>query len=364
MYGQRVLEGRADTVIIEFLEYTRSSCFDQCFSIVQLESKRNEGIPTEFEAGLHLPVMSTVVGNTSDNKSSENNYDGLDNFDETKQSEGKPNIQGGQGIVPDTTDPISKENSPMELSNFEDGSDEDPFAELESILLGSPESSPKATCSTSDDVAVRESLHNLECLLENSLESILCDIELQQQLHTSLECIKQATHEEVSPNVVKLVQKMTSFIQNLSKNFVMTKNVVEDHINALQKREKLVQLTRDGKKQKKTMKKEKTQFEDEAKRLVEEGEKVEEKIKILFEQKNSIELEKTKLRESMERCEGEKKKLEDEAKNMITESKELMSSIKKSKTPYDAALSKRQKMKDKWEGFRGDFADRYGSSSS
>jgi DNA repair exonuclease SbcCD ATPase subunit len=331
---------------------------------VQFESKENEGRSTEFEAELRLPVMSAVEGNTSDNKPSENNYDGQDNFDETKQSEGKPNIQGGQVIVPDTTDPISKENSPMDLSNFEDESDEDPFAELESILMGSPESSPKATCSTIDDVAVRESLHNLECLLENSLESILCDIELQQQLHTSLECIKQATHEKVYPNVVKLVQKMTSFIQNLSKNFVMTKNVVDDHINALQKREKLVQLMRDGKKQKKSMMKDKSQFEVEAKRLEEVTEKVDEKIRILVEQKKSIELEKTKLKESMERCEGEKKKLEDEAKNMISESKELMSSIKKSKTSYDAALSKQQKMKDKWEGFRVDFADNYGSTSS
>jgi len=350
-------------VIIEFLEYTCSSCLDQCFFIVQFESKEIEGRSTEFEAGLHLPIMPAVEGSTSDNKSSENNYDGQDNFDDTKQSEGKPNIQGGQVIVPDTTEPISKENSPMDLCNFEDGSDEDPFAELESILMGSPESPPKITCSSSDDVAVREALRNLECLLENSFESILCDVELQQQLHMSLECIKQATHEKVSPNVVKLVQKMTSFIQNLSKNFVMTKNVVEDHINALQKREKLVQLMRDGKKQKKSMMKEKSQFEDEAKRLVEEGEKVEEKIRILVEQKKSIELEKTKLKESMERCEGEKKKLEDEAKNKITESKELMSSIKESKTSYDAALSKQQKMKDKWEGFRVDFADNYGNSS-
>ncbi|WJX86414.1 hypothetical protein P8452_68725 [Trifolium repens] len=54
----------------------------------------------------------------------------------------------------------------------EDGSDEDPFAELESILLGSPQFSPKVTCSTSN-VALSEAFHNLECLLEKPLESIL-----------------------------------------------------------------------------------------------------------------------------------------------------------------------------------------------
>ncbi|MCH86134.1 TIR-NBS-LRR resistance protein [Trifolium medium] len=60
----------------------------------------------------------------------------------------------------------------------------------------------------------------------------------------------------------------------------------------------------------------------------------------------------------MERCEGEKKKVENEAKNMITEIKELMSSIKNSKSSYAASLSKQQKLKDKWEGFRIAFAER------
>jgi peptidoglycan hydrolase CwlO-like protein len=91
---------------------------------------------------------------------------------------------------------------------------------------------------------------------------------------------------------------------------------------------------------------------------------VDEKIRILVEQKKSIKLKKTKLKESMERCEGEKKKVEDEAKNMITESKELMSSIANSKSSYDAALSKQQNLKGKWEGFRIAFADNSGSSSS
>ncbi|RHN57399.1 hypothetical protein MtrunA17_Chr5g0439961 [Medicago truncatula] len=301
--------------------------------------------------------MSAVEENASDNKLSENNYDWQDNIDdETKQSKGKANIQGGQVIVPDTNGSISKEKAPVDLSKSEDGSDEDIFSEVERILKGSPESSPKATCSTSDDVAVREALHNLECLLEKSLESILCDVELQKQLRTSLECIKQATHEKVSPNVVKLVQKMASSIHNLFDDFVMTKNAVEDHINALQKREKLVQLIRDGKKQKKSMKKEKSRFEDEDKRLAEEGEKLDEKIRILVEQKKSNELKRTKLKEKMERCEGEKNKVEDEAKNMLAESKELMSSIKNSKSSYDTALSRQNKLEDKWEGFRIAFA--------
>jgi len=351
---------------IEFLEDTP---LDQSFFTVQLKSKGNEGRQTESEAALHLPVLLDVEEKASDNKSSKNNNDRQDKFDEIKNPEEKPNIQGGKVIVPGTIDLISepnqeKENAPiMDLSKPEDGSDEDPFAEVESILLGSPESSPKATCSTSD-VSVREALHKLQCLLENSLESILSDVELQRQLNMSLECIKQASHENVSLNVVRLVQKMTSSIENLFKDFLMTKKVVEDHNNALQQKEKLMQQVIDGKKQKESMKKEKSQFEEEVKRLEEEGEKVDEKIKILVERKKSIELEKTKLKESMERCEGEKKKVEDEAKNMIAESKELMRSIKNSKSSYLASLSKQQKLRDEWEGFRISFADNYGSSSS
>jgi chromosome segregation ATPase len=278
---------------------------------VQLKSKENEETQTESDAGLHLPIM---------------------------------NLRKPEG-------------------NQEDGSDEDPFAELDSILLGSPETSPKATSCSTSNVAISEALHNLECLLENSLESIICDDELQQQLHVSLEFIKQATHEKVSPNVVKLVQKMTLSVKNLFEDFVMTEKVVEDHFNALQQREKIIQLVRDGKKQMESLQKEKVQFGDKAEHLEEEGEKVDEKIRILVEQKKSIDLEKTKLKESMERCEGEKKKVADEAKNMITESKELMSNIKNSKSSYAAALSKQQKLKDKWESFRIDFADNNGSSS-
>jgi hypothetical protein len=73
-----------------------------------------------------------------------------------------------------------------------------------------------------------------------------------------LECIKQEpTHErKKNPKVVSLVQKMTSSIENLFKEFVMTSNVVEDHIDTLQQKEKLMQQLRDTKKQKESMKKE------------------------------------------------------------------------------------------------------------
>ncbi|GAU33920.1 hypothetical protein TSUD_357190 [Trifolium subterraneum] len=290
------------------------------------KSTGNEERPTQSEARLHLPVMPAVEENASGNRSSENNYDWQVNFDETKNSEEKSNIQGGQIIVPDTNDLISepeqeKENAPkMNLSKPEGGSDVDPFAEIQSILFESPESSSKVT-----NAAVKEALHNLECLLENSLESILSDVELQRQLHTSLECIKQASHEKVSPNVVKLVQKMTSTIDNIFKDFVMTEKVVADHINILQQKENLVLLMGDAKKQKESKQTEKSQFEDEVKHLKEEGKKLDEKIRNLVEQKESNELKEINLKESMERCEGEKKKVEEKAKNIITEIKELMS---------------------------------------
>ncbi|KAL5072652.1 hypothetical protein RYX36_011636, partial [Vicia faba] len=222
-----------------------------------VKRKGNEGRQSEAEAKFHLPVTSSVEDNASDNKPGENNYVWQDNFDETKNSEGNPNIVG-QITVPDTNDLISeprqrKENAPiMNLSEpvggQEDGSDDNPFSELESILLGSPESSTKATCSTNYD-AVREALHNLECRLENSIESNVSDVELQRQLLMSLEYIKQASHENVSPNVVMLVQKMASSFDNLFKDFGMTKKVTADHINALKQKEKLMQRVRDAKKQ-------------------------------------------------------------------------------------------------------------------
>lgn len=118
-------------------------------------------------------------------------------------------------------------------------SDEDPLAELESILLGDQKSSPREVCSTSD-VAIREALHNLECVLEKSHENILGDIELQWQLQISLQCIEQASDEKVSPSVAKLVKSTTYSIENLFKNFALTQKVVEDHTSRLQHKEKLV----------------------------------------------------------------------------------------------------------------------------
>jgi hypothetical protein len=58
-------------------------------------------------------------------------------------------------------------------------------------------SPPKLTCTTSN-VALSEAFHNLECLLRNSLEPILCDVETT----TTITCIfgkhkKQPTHEKV-----------------------------------------------------------------------------------------------------------------------------------------------------------------------
>ncbi|MCH84145.1 NBS-containing resistance-like protein, partial [Trifolium medium] len=170
-----------------------------------LKSKGNETTQTEFDAGSHLLLIET-------------------------------------NIVANTNDPISKENAPMDLSKSEDGSDEDPFAELESILLGSPKFLPKVACTQAIN-------HN------------------NNYMHLWKAQNKQPTHENVSPKVVALVQKMTSSIENLFKDFVMTKNVVEDHINTLQQKEKLMQRVRDAKKQKESMKKEKSQFKDEAKRF-------------------------------------------------------------------------------------------------
>lgn len=166
---------------------------------MQLKRKGNEVTPTESDAGdLHLPVVFVVEENASEGKSSENNYNWQGISEEAKHSEKNPDIQGGEIIVPNTDDLIIKEphqwkeNEPMDLTRpeaEEDGSDEDPFAELKSILLGSPESLPKAACLTSD-VAIAEALDNLEYLLKNSLGSIHGDVQLQGQLHKSLECIK------------------------------------------------------------------------------------------------------------------------------------------------------------------------------
>ncbi|TKY64340.1 TMV resistance protein N isoform X1 [Spatholobus suberectus] len=323
------------------------------------KSKGNKGTPTESDVGLHLPRVSVNEANASKDKSTEINSE---NIEEAKQSKENEKLQGGEIIVEEPNH--GKENTARDLcckAEGEDGSDEDPFAELDSILLTSPKSSAKATSSTTTttDVAIREALHNINCLLENSLESIISDTELQQQLRIALEWIKEAS---VSPNVAKLVEGMTSSIDDLFKDFALARKVVEDHTSRLQQKQKLVQQVGDAKKQQEIVNKEVSQCNFETERLDKEAEKLDDKIRRFDEQKKSVELRKAKLKETLERCEGEKKKLKHEAKNKITESKEIVLAIENSKALYDAALSKQQKLKDKWEGFRTAFADNCGST--
>ncbi|RDX96744.1 putative disease resistance protein, partial [Mucuna pruriens] len=320
------------------------------------KSKGNElGTPSE----LHLLMVSVDEETGSkDDKSSETNSE---NIEEAKYSEEHENLQGGEITVhPDIHDlnVVEKPKNAKENENKgDDGSDEDFFAEAESILSRSPKSSAKATSSTTH-VAMREALQNLHCLLENSFESIVSDTELQQQLHVSLDCIDEAS---VSPNVAKLVEGMTSSIDDMFKDFASTQKVVEDYSSCLQQKQKLVQQVRDAKKRQELVNKEVTQCMSETERLDKEAEKLDEKIRRFIEQKKTVELRKAKLKETLERCEGEKKKLKDEAKNKVTESKEIVLAFENSKALYDDALSKQQKLNDKWEGFRTDFADNCGT---
>lgn len=331
--------------------------------------KGNEGMPTESDVGLHLPLVSVNEENASKNKSREINSK---NIKEARQSEEIENLHGGENIIIDS-DIIDlnvveepnheKENKGMDIyckAEGEAGSDQDPFAELDSILLRSPKFLAQATPSTTD-VDIMEALHTLHCLLENSLESILGDAELQQQLHVALKCIEEASHEKVSPNVAKLVEDMISSIDDLFKDFALTQKVVEDHNSCLQQKEKLVQQVRDAKKQLELVDKEVSQCKFGTERLDKENEKLDEKLRCFVEQKKSVELKKVKLKETLERCEGEKKKLKHEAKIKVTEGKEIMFEIEKSKGLYDAALSKQKKLNNKWEGFRTAFADKYGT---
>ncbi|TKY64339.1 TMV resistance protein N isoform X1 [Spatholobus suberectus] len=352
----------------------------------QVQSKGNNGTQAEPNATLYESVESqpdkenaseynsTVVvvneANASkEDKSSEINCHWPDNIEEAKHSEENENLQGGEIIVHSGIHDLNvdeepnheneRENKGTDLcckAEGEDGSDEDPFAELDSILLRSPKFSSKAT-----DVTIREALHNLDCLLENPLESILGDPELQQQLHIALECLEEAPHEKVPPNVAKLVEGMASSIDDLFKDFASTQKAVEDHTSRLQQKEKLVQQVRDAKRQQELVNKEVSQCNFETERLGREDEKLDVKIRRFVEQKKSVELRKAKLKETLERSEGEKKKLKHEAKCKVTESKEMVLAIEKSKALYDAALSKQQKLNDKWEGFRTAFADNCGT---
>ncbi|CAJ1950914.1 unnamed protein product [Sphenostylis stenocarpa] len=329
---------------------------------------------TESDVGLHQPTVSVNESNASkEDNSSEINCDWPDtNIQEVNYSEANEYLHAGEILVHHDIHDVNVAEEPNHenerenrgtdhcfRAEGEDGSDEDPFAELDSILLRSPKSSAKATSTT--DVAVSEALHNLNFLLENSLDCILGDTELQQELLTTLEFIKEASQEKVSPNVAKLVEGITSSIDYLFKDFPSTQNVVEAHTSHLLQKQKLVQQVRDAKKQKELLNKEMRQYRFETERLGKKAEKLDEMIQLFTEQKKSVELKRAKLKETLEKCEGEKKKLKQEAKNKVTESKEIMLVIENSKASYDAALSKQQMLNDKWEGFRTAFADNCGT---
>ncbi|XP_061375808.1 uncharacterized protein LOC133317924 [Gastrolobium bilobum] len=311
----------------------------------------------KIKEGMHLPVVTIdkESENASTDKSSENNSDWPNNIEEAKQSEENQNLQGV-----DSHDLIiveEKENVPMDVDKHEgqEGLDKALFAELDSILLEiSGKSSAVATPSTSD-----VALHNIDCLLKNSLESIQDDVELQRQLRMSLECIEQASGEKVSPNVTKLVESMPSSIKDLFKDFTLTQKVVVDHTIRLQQKDELEQHLRDVKKRHELVYKEMSQCEFETERLDRQAKMLNENIRILVEQEKTVELKKAKWMETLERCDFERKKLLNEAKNRISERKELMSAIEKSKSSYDAALSEREKLNDKWEGFKTAFAENY-----
>ncbi|XP_061355020.1 disease resistance protein RML1A-like [Gastrolobium bilobum] len=318
--------------------------------------KGNEVTPTESDAGLHIKGMPN-----------ENNFHWTTYIEEAKHPEENQNVQGGQSIVHfDTHDQIviepyhEKENKPMDIDKPEgqNGSDNDPFVELESTLLAisGKSSSAKATSSTSD-VAVTEALHNLECLLQNSLESILGDFELQQQLSISLQCIEQGSDEKVTPHVAKLVQSMKSSIEDVFSEFNSTQQVVQDHIIRLKQTKKLEQQGTNAKKRRDLVNKEMCKCKFETEGLDEEAKKLDEEIRILVEQRETVELKKTMLKENLERCDVEKKKLEGDAWNWVRESKKLKLEIEKSEFSYAAALSKRKKLNERWEGFKTAFVE-------
>ncbi|XP_061365082.1 disease resistance protein RUN1-like [Gastrolobium bilobum] len=336
-----------------------------------VKSKGTEVTHTESAAGLHLHVVFDdqesasyfLEENASKDKSSENNSYWKDNIEEAKHPkvENDQNLQGGQNIVHLIVK--EKENEPttdVDKPESQDSSDEDPFAELDTILLEmSGKFSAKAiTSSTTDVVAIREALHNLECLMQDSLESILGDMELQQQLRVSLQCIEQGSDiEKVSPHVAKLVGSMTSSIEDLFNDFTSTQQVVEDHNVRLKKRKKLEQIGTDGKKRRDIVKEEMSKCKFETQGLDKEAKKLDEEIRILVEQRETVELKRTKLKETLEIFDCEKKKLNDEAKNWVTESKELKLAIEKSESSYADALSERKKLNDRWEGFKTAFAE-------
>ncbi|KAK7274343.1 hypothetical protein RIF29_15428 [Crotalaria pallida] len=242
---------------------------------------------------------------------------------------------------------VSKEKLLLVPVQKPKGQYEDPLAVLKSILLGSQKPSPKAAYSTRN-VNIGQAFHDLECLLEMSLDNIFRDIQLQQQLQISLECIKQASDENVSPSLMKLAKSMTSSIDETFENFSLTQKVVEDHTNRLRQKEKLLQQTTDAQKQRELLREKRNQYEVEAESIDKEAGKLDEE-------------KQTLLKEALEKCDGEVKKLEDEAMNCIAESKELVLAIMSYESSYIAALSMQEKLNDNWGSFRTALAERHSS---
>ncbi|MED6153153.1 hypothetical protein PIB30_098860, partial [Stylosanthes scabra] len=115
-----------------------------------------------------------VLENVSEDMPVQNFYDQPNTIEGCKHFEETPMLLRRQLLIhPDISDLTveepnqerEKDEIGLDKPKVEDESDEDPLAELESILLGSQKSSPKPACS-SGDVAIREALHNIECILE------------------------------------------------------------------------------------------------------------------------------------------------------------------------------------------------------
>ncbi|XP_020987443.1 disease resistance protein TAO1-like [Arachis duranensis] len=333
-----------------------------------VKSKGNEERPIDFDAGLDLLVNSDSASKeyAPEDMPLQNFYDQPNTTGGSKHYKENPMLLRRQLLVhPEINDLTvekpnqerKKERMGLDKPKVEDEPDEDPLAELESILLGRQKSLLKPACSASD-VAIREALHNLECILEKSLENILGDIELQHKLQISLQCIEQASDEEVSPSITKLVKSMTSSVEDLIKSFASTQKVVEDHTSRLEQKEKLVQKMLDARKQQELVKERMKQYKIQAESVEREVEDLDEQIRFLVEQRKIIQMKRTKLNKDLEECDGKRRKLTDEAKDWVAESKELMLAINNSEVSYASAISKQEKLNEKWEGFRESFSQK------
>ncbi|KAL4286154.1 TMV resistance protein N-like [Arachis ipaensis] len=333
-----------------------------------VKSKGNEGRPIDFDAGLDLLVNSDSASEeyAPEDMPLQNFYDQPNTIEGSNHYKENPMLLKRQLLVhPDINDLTvekpnqerKKERMGLDKPKVEGESDEDPLAELESILLGRQKSLLKPACSASD-VAIREALQNLECILEKSLENILGDIELQHKLQISLQCIEEASDEEVSPSITKLVKSMTSSVEDLIKSFAWTQKVVEDHTSRLEQKEKLVQKMLDARKQQELVKERMKQYKIQAESVEREVEDLDEQIRFLVGQRKIIQMKRTKLNKDLEECDGKRRKLTDEAKDWVTESKELMLTINNSEASYASAISKQEKLNEKWEGFRESFSQK------